>query len=215
LRGAEQLSVPTTPRQRVSATPAGLELVVCDDCGVGETPSEEVLSRALVSNYWLPAAQPEFSALIGRLFLEDDDLSATIKMKRITRFVERHMDEEADYAGYATALEALKSQRGDCTEHALLLAALARAAGIPSRVVIGVAYNNERFLGRRYVFVPHAWVQAWTGERWQSFDSALGEVHSGYIALGVSDGEQEVLLNIHQQLHKLEVMSAVLLKSRR
>ena len=41
---------------------------------------------------------------------------------------------------FATAAEVAQSREGDCTEHAVLLAALARACGIPSRVAIGLVY---------------------------------------------------------------------------
>ena len=136
-------------------------------------------------------------------------------MQRLTRFVTAHMDEVATYSGYGTALDALQSGHGDCTEHALLLAALGRAAGIPSRLVMGLAYNNERFLGRRFVFVPHMWVQAWTGDRWESFDSGLGAFTAGYIALALSaEGDQASFLAMNALLDTLSIDSAVQLRSR-
>ncbi|MFT6552452.1 MAG: transglutaminase-like putative cysteine protease [Zhongshania marina] len=124
------------------------------------------------------------------------------------------MSEEPNYSGYATALEAYNSRQGDCTEHALLLATLARAAHIPARVVFGLAYTNERFLGRKYVFVPHTWVQAWTGERWESYDSGLGEFSAGYIALGLSNGDQADILRINEQLQKISITSAIQIRRR-
>ncbi|MBI1810794.1 MAG: transglutaminase domain-containing protein, partial [Nitrospirae bacterium] len=38
------------------------------------------------------------------------------------------------------ATEVLKSRRGDCNEHTTLYAALARAAGIPTRIALGLTY---------------------------------------------------------------------------
>jgi hypothetical protein len=51
---------------------------------------------------------------------------------------------------------------GDCNEHAVLLAALGRAAGLPTRVVAGTVYLDG-------AFYYHAWCEVWVG-RWVSID---------------------------------------------
>ncbi|MBN1761071.1 MAG: transglutaminase domain-containing protein [Chitinispirillaceae bacterium] len=61
-------------------------------------------------------------------------------------------------ATFSSALETLEAGYGDCGEHAVLLAALLRAAGIPARVVLGVLYVAPK---RGYYY--HAWVMAYTG----------------------------------------------------
>jgi transglutaminase-like putative cysteine protease len=86
--------------------------------------------------------------------------------------VYRHISNKNLRIGYASAGDAARLREGDCTEHALLLAALGRAAGVPTRVANGLAYTDD-FGSGGPVFVPHAWVAAWTGERWQAFDAAL------------------------------------------
>ena len=48
----------------------------------------------------------------------------------------------------ATASQVLSHGRGDCTEHTLLVVALARAAGIPARDVGGLMYEDTT--GRFY-----------------------------------------------------------------
>ena len=77
---------------------------------------------------------------------------------------------------------------GDCTEHAVLLAALGRARGIATRVVDGIAYVDA-YAGGKHVFVPHAWVQAYVDGRWRSFDAALHGFDAGHVALSVGDGD--------------------------
>jgi hypothetical protein len=67
--------------------------------------------------------------------------------------------------GYASALDVWRSQAGDCTEHSLLAVALLRAAGIPARPVVGLAFGeSER------AFVGHMWVEAYVGE-WRTLDA--------------------------------------------
>ena len=94
------------------------------------------------------------------------------RMQALQDLVNGHISKKSLNIGYASAGDAARLREGDCTEHALLLAALGRAIGIATRVVNGLAYTGD-FEGNKAVFVPHAWVAAWTGERWQAFDAAL------------------------------------------
>jgi hypothetical protein len=67
-----------------------------------------------------------------------------------------------------SARAVLASGRGDCNEHAVLLAALARAVDIPARVVTGVVYADGGFF-------YHAWNEFWLG-RWMSADAIFGQL---------------------------------------
>ncbi|MGD9201101.1 MAG: transglutaminase domain-containing protein, partial [Chitinispirillia bacterium] len=79
------------------------------------------------------------------------------------------------------------SQEGDCTEHAVLTAAMCRAAGIPSRIAVGIAYVDT-FLGRKNIFVPHAWTQVFIQGKWYSIDAALGSSDARRITFKTGDG---------------------------
>ena len=218
LGGDFDITPPETGEQHVRSTNQGWQIDVCETCGQEAVASEAELQQSLQSSYWIAADHSEIqtrvSDLLGRDIKRVPSPDAVADMKILTRFVEQHMDKQPDYSGYATALEAYTTGKGDCTEHALLLASMARAAGIPARIAVGLAYNNDRFMGRKYVFVPHAWVQVWTGERWQSFDSGLGAFHAGYIVLGFSGGELSDTVRINQQLHRIQIVSAVQVLSR-
>lgn len=110
------------------------------------------------------------------------------RMQLLQAFVARHIEKKSLRIGYASALEVLDLREGDCTEHAVLLAALARALNIPALVASGMAYTDS-FAGQTRSFVPHAWVMAWVEGEWHGFDAALGEYGAGHIALSVGDGE--------------------------
>lgn len=211
LTGEAALKPPMTSEQRVLTNDSGWQLDVCSTCGDEQQPANDVLGQALQANYWVAADAPE----IKRLAAEHDSAESVAEaMAQLTRFVSLHMKAQPDYAGFATAREALASGNGDCTEHALLLAALARAAGFPARIAIGLAYNTERFLGRKYVFVPHAWVQVWDGKHWRSYDSGLGDFHAGYLTLALSySGEISHFTRVNAQLHALQIASAALVQS--
>lgn len=110
------------------------------------------------------------------------------KMQRLERVVRQHIRSKSLRVGYASAAEVIALREGDCTEHAVLLAALARAQGIPARVVTGLAYSPH-YAGRGDVFVPHAWVMAWVDDRWVGFDAALPAFGAAHIGLSMGGGE--------------------------
>ena len=66
------------------------------------------------------------------------------------------------------ALSTLKGRKGDCNEHAMLMAALCRAVDIPARVDTGLVYLNGSFY-------YHAWNRVYLG-RWVSVDALFGQV---------------------------------------
>ncbi len=116
------------------------------------------------------------------------DQSDKQKMNALTQFARHYINDKNLSVAYASALETAQHRNGDCTEHALLTGALGRAAGIPTRIVTGLAYVPE-LEGRKNVLVPHAWTQAWINGRWHSFDAALGQFGSGHIALSHGNGD--------------------------
>jgi hypothetical protein len=159
-------------------------LQVCADCALDAIElSTEDRQRALAATPWLESTDPKI-ALRARNQVGAHDDAAT-KMRKLTTYVRGYMGTEFDMLGYGTAAEALRTRRGDCTEYAVLLAALGRAAGVPTRIAIGRVYARH-FEGHRHVFVPHAWVQAWTGTGWESFDAAIGNFDSTHLAFAVS-----------------------------
>jgi transglutaminase-like putative cysteine protease len=65
------------------------------------------------------------------------------------------------------ALEILKNRVGDCNEHAVLLAALARTTGIPSQIEAGIVYRRGRFY-------YHAWNVLFLGN-WVTADATFNQ----------------------------------------
>ena len=83
---------------------------------------------------------------------------------------------------FATAAEVAKTRSGDCTEHAVLLAALARACGIPSRVAIGLVYVD-----RAGGFGYHMWTEVLLDGTWIPLDATLGQGGIGAAHLKLVD----------------------------
>ncbi len=110
--------------------------------------------------------------------------------RQIESFVNGYITRKDMSVGYATAEEVLASRQGDCTEHAVLTAAMCRAVGIPARVVFGIVYVDE--LGdRKHIFGGHAWTRVRIGDKWVGLDATRSPqgFGPGHIALAVGDGD--------------------------
>jgi transglutaminase-like putative cysteine protease len=98
--------------------------------------------------------------------------------------------------GMPTALDVLTTRKGDCNEHAVLFTALARAAGLPARVVAGVVYIND-------AFYYHAWAEVWLGQ-WVAVDPTLHQFPADATHVKFVEGGPEqhtLLLSVIGQLN--------------
>ena len=94
-------------------------------------------------------------------------------------YVSAHMTKSGFTTAFASAAEVAKSRTGDCTEHAVLLAAMARAAKIPSRVAMGLVYYQK-------AYAYHMWTEVHVDGRWIPLDATLGKGGIGAAHLKVS-----------------------------
>lgn len=130
-----------------------------------------------------------------------DATNTVEKCKTLRRAVFSAIEKKNLGVGMGTASEVVRTRQGDCTEHAVLLAALLRAQGIPSRTVSGLVYA-DMFEGQRNVFVYHMWTQAWieNGDTryWLDLDAVLPDDNyfdATHIALSYSDLSDADALN--------------------
>lgn len=185
--GGAPLQLANTDEQRASATPQGVDLRIAPLTAAAHPNREDKPSAAdSQANDWLQSDAPE----IRKLAREGaaDAQQPHEQMLHLEQFVRNYIRTKDLNVGYASALEVARNPEGDCTEHAVLLAALGRALGIPTRVVDGLAYTDH-YAGVQHVFVPHAWAQAFVDGHWQSFDAALHGFDAGHIALSVGNGD--------------------------
>ncbi len=106
----------------------------------------------------------------------------TDKCRRLNRHVWKQMRISPFSTSIQPAATTAKQMRGDCTEHAVLLCALMRSQGIPSRVVIGFVY-----IPNPASFAPHMWTEAFLDGKWIPFDSTRGPDGIGLTHLKVLD----------------------------
>lgn len=211
ITAAQPWQPPRTGEQSVAVDGDGLLLSICADCGDEAAPSAETLQHHLAANAWVRSDDPRirsFARQHGR------GRSVHARMARLTEAVRTHMNGPIDYRHYHDAVTALENRNGDCTEFAVLLAAVARARGIPTRIVHGIAYSG-RLVDRTHVFSPHAWVQAWDGTRWTSYDAGFGQFGAGHLVLAIGDGDPASLRGLNRATRQLRIVDAAQIQRER
>ncbi len=206
------LTLPTTDNQKATRTPEGkvvLEVRPVAAPASAEFPykgSDPALLEATQPTRFLQSDNEQIVALARKAVGDTKD--AAEAARRIEAFVADYIDNKNLSVGYASAAEVVESRQGDCSEFAVLTAAMCRAVGIPSQVVVGVAYVED--FGGRQGFGGHAWTQAYIGGKWIGLDAAFksssrGGYDAGHIALAVGNGEPGDFFNMATALGQFQI----------
>lgn len=143
--------------------------------------SEEKLKKYLEAEILVESDHPDIIAMAAEITDEaTDSWDATI---RLSEWVGKEI--RGAVPGGTSAINTLRTREGECGSHSRLLAALCRAAGIPSRMVIGCLYSP--WYGGS--FGQHAWTEVYMGSEtgWVAVDATILEfdyVDAGHIKLG-------------------------------
>jgi len=119
------------------------------------------------------------------------------KVKKLTAWVFENL-EKRPVLGIPDALSTLESRRGDCNEHAALFAALARRAGIPTRIAAGVTYHAG-------AFYYHAWNEVCLDGHWLSLDTTINQLPADVTHIRFVNGETDEQIKIGALLGKLGI----------
>jgi hypothetical protein len=115
----------------------------------------------LQANYFLDCDAEEVKALGARIVGAEKDAGKAAEAIRLWAF--KNLAKNTLNTGMAAASAALALGEGDPVEHAVVVAALCRAAGVPSRIAGGLLVTGS-------YAVCHAWAEAWTGA-WVPLDA--------------------------------------------
>ncbi len=214
-RSNEVLEFPVTDSQKVTSSPGGITSLTVSPAKAPagqKMPykgSDKDAIDALKPTVYLQSDSPEIKTLSRQAVGNATD--AAVAAKRIEKFVNSYIDEKNFSVGYASALEVAQSREGDCSEHALLTAAMCQAAGIPAQVVIGMVYT-ESFGGRENIFGPHAWVQVYVGGKWIGLDATSRPFGPGHITQSVGNGDPEGFISMVKTMGKFDIIAAEVIK---
>jgi len=134
---------------------------------------------------------------------------ARARAERLTRYVNALLDKKPTVS-LPSAREVLRTKVGDCNEHTALYVAMARAAGIPARIDVGLVYVHG-------AFYYHAWPEVYLpdgSERgiWLPVDPTLNQFPADATHLRLARGgldKQTVILPMLGRL-KIDVLDVEL-----
>ena len=213
-----KLTIPSTDNQKVQRQADGRIILTTEPVtpagGVfpykGDDPS---LLEAVKPARFLQSDRKEIVALAQKAVGGTRDSAQAAR--RIEAFVAQYIENRSLSVGYASAAEVAESRQGDCSEFAVLTAALCRAVGIPAQVAVGVAYVED--FGGMQGFGGHAWTQAYVGGdkqgqggKWLGLDAAFkssgrGGYDPGHIALAVGNGDPGDFFNMAGTLGQFKI----------
>jgi len=153
---------------------------------LGVDPSPTTEPPPQLARYFAPAPgvesdDPAIRVLAVQLRAQDPLES----LRHIQHWVAEHIRADAYLRDSRGARYALTTRRGDCTEQAALAAALARALGLPARVMAGYADPATPDLRREDY---HNWAEVWAEHRWVRLDpnkQRFDHQADGYLALRI------------------------------
>ncbi|WP_394846345.1 lasso peptide biosynthesis protein [Pendulispora brunnea] len=154
---------------KVDATADGVRVRLAQYRPVTADRPQGFTRPSFLLDYDEPAFAP--AAALAKAYLEKK--AGEPKAAALTAFVAEFITKKNRMRGFDVASIVAKRGEGDCTEHAVLLAALLRANGIAARVICGlVLMKMERPLA-----FGHAWTEAWVDGGWKPFDAAATAKH--------------------------------------
>lgn len=164
--------------------------------GVNFPPVPDEMKAHLGASPFIQTGNPDIADLAksltaGRTNVMDSAIA-------ICNWVYKNIDKDMS-PGVPSAVEVLRTRKGDCNEHTYLFVALARAAGIPANVKIGVVYSETY-----EAFCYHAWPSVYAGD-WVEMDPTFGQtlVDAAHVAL--IEGEFAEQFALAQMVGRLNI----------
>jgi hypothetical protein len=119
-----------------------------------------------------------------------------VVVRKLSSWVYKNIEKKPTLS-IPSALDVFATKQGDCNEHAVLLTALCRAAGVPCRVAAGLVHLNGSFF-------YHAWCEVYLGS-WVSVDPTMDQLPADVSHVKFVDGDFENQISILKLIGKLEI----------
>lgn len=182
-------------RQRLQGSVLEIRTEEVDSLPASRVPvREEALAQFLQPNAFLQSDDERIRGLARRIVGQETEARSVSRL--LMEWVYENL-EKRPTVSLPNALEVLDERAGDCNEHAALLAALARAAGLPARIAVGLVYTGEGFF-------YHAWNEVWVGE-WVSLDPVMGQFPADVTHVKLVEGGLEEQMRMARVIGRLSM----------
>ena len=163
--------------------------------------NNEELAQFLKSTVYIQAEHPAIQMKAVEVL--DGETNAWKSAEKLCRWVYKNIRDKNLKIGFGSALQTLESLEGDCTEHTVLMIAMARSVGIPARVCAGLVFQRD-------AFYYHFWPEVYVG-KWIAMEPTLGQIQAdaNHIQLAGSELESDSMLELGEgvmrTLNQLEI----------
>lgn len=161
----------------------------------GETEPCPAGRNDLDATAYVQADNPRIVSLGKRL--TEEIIAPLAKVRVLAAWVYDNL-EKRPVIGIPDAVTTLKTGRGDCNEHAVLFAALARSVGIPTRIAAGVTFHEGAFF-------YHAWNEVCLDGNWISLDTTKNQIPADLSHIRFVIGETREQIRIGGLLGNLRI----------
>ena len=152
------------------------------------------MARDLQSSLLVQSDEPILKEQAAAIVGEEKDALHAVEL--ISSWVYRNLEKRPTLS-ILNAVGVYKLRAGDCNEHSVLFAALARSVGIPTKIVAGLLYTKGRFY-------YHAWNEVYVGE-WVAVDSLLNQVPADPTHVRLITGELDRQVHLVRALGRLGI----------
>lgn len=211
LRGSTSDLPPTDNRQGITITGTGSDRVATLAVTAKPLPSSAGLTRFakptdapealrpfLLPTDYVSSDDPEFAVLAKEATNGETDLAKA--SAKIADFVHRTIVTDSSIAVLRTASDINKDRRGVCREYTTFFTAIARNAGIPTRICVGVVLVDGSF-------VYHAWPEVWVGEAngWVALEPTWGRPYADATHIKLAQGEITDLYRVADDMGRYQI----------
>ncbi len=161
------------------------------------TPEFKAFERIyLRAEPFIQSDHEKIRAVVRSVLGEDPPMAPLEKARRLMSWIQATI-ERRPVLSMPDALSTLENRMGDCNEHAMLFAALARAAGIPARVEAGLVYMRGRFY-------YHAWNLLFLGQ-WVTADALFDQIPADATHLRLVTGSMQQQFDLLAVMGQLQI----------
>jgi len=193
----QKLQIDSERKGTLTIKVAEVDEVNCPELPIQDKELQEYIS----SSVYIEAEDTDIHA--KALEILDGESNSWRAAKKLSNWVYKSIKEKQLSGGYSSALTTLKTGAGDCTEHTVLMIAMARSVGIPARICSGIVFM-------RNAFYYHFWPEVYVG-KWVQMDPTIGQIvaDANHIQLAGKVVESNTMIEytegVFRTLNQLEI----------
>ena len=166
-----------------------------DQAKVATLPINDAeLHGYLADSPYVQPTNPEIAAAAKEIV--GDEKNAYAVVSRLRAWVHGNMQSKGNIGIVRSSVDVLHAKTGVCRDYAVLYAALARSAGIPTKLVSGLVYWKDGFY-------YHAWADSFVGE-WIPVDPTLPTDFVDATHIKLAEGEATAMFGAVKSMGALK-----------